>query len=438
MSFRAHSRVPVGCVLVLALWACATALLPERAGAEPRFGDSTWVAPAGVTEETPESPGPRVARPDHERVWETVLRAPFRLAFLPVRLLARGIEATGPIIEKHFPPGAPSEQPTKKRGLQFSPELIGATVSKPNFAGPGSKLSLTGTWTFADNRKLRLRGHVGDGVSQIGAGAEALYDYRPNRRFYGIGNSSSSDVTYFLRRTDLASAYVFAGKSHLRRVRVTAGVSDIAVGRGTGNPKSADEFSPVDVPFLTSGSKVWWYGSSADLAALDDSLNPSRGLHFRPDVRRYRSTDNGGLRYDHWRLEARGYLPVFAKRRVLAGRLIYEGVDRSGGSVPVPFYRLPESSDADRFAGYHSGRFRDQRLALGAAEYRWEIMPPIWAVLFGELGDVASTPSRLTLRGAHPSLGGGLRAKIGTNVARLDIARGHEGIVIRADLGVDF
>jgi hypothetical protein len=201
----------------------------------------------------------------------------------------------------------------------------------------------------------------------------------------------------------------------------------------------SETFSPAVVPFLTTNSKLWWYGSSADFAVLDDSLAPSRGLHFRPDVKRYRSTDNTGLRYDQWRLEARGYLPVFAKHRVLAGRLVYEGVDRAGGSAPVPFYRLPEASDADRFAAYHSGRFRDQRLALGTAEYRWEIMPPIWAVLFGELGDVASTASGLTLRGAHPSLGGGFRAKIGSaNVARLDIARGHEGIVIRADLGVDF
>jgi hypothetical protein len=442
MSFRARPSAPIGWVLVLALWACATVSLPARACAEPRFGDSTWVAPAGPAEGSPEEPGPRVARPDHERGWETVLRTPFRLAFLPLRLLARGIEATGPFVEKHFPPGAMNKPPSTKRGLKFQPELIGATVAAPNFAGPGSKLALTGTYSLTDSRKLRFRGWAGDGVSQIGVGGEAMYDYRPNRRFYGIGNFSNSDETYFLRRTDLASGYVFAGKNHLRRVRVTAGVSDIDIGPGyngtAGSKRSIDVFSPVDVPFLTTGSRLWWYGASANLAVLDDSLGPSRGLHFRPDVKRYRSTDDSGLRYDQWRLEARGYLPVFAKRRVLAGRLVYEGVDRKGGSAPLPFYRLPESSDADRFAGYHSGRFRDQRLALGTAEYRWEIMPPIWAVLFGELGAVASETSSLTLRGAHPSLGGGLRAKIGTQVARLDIARGHEGIVIRADLGVDF
>jgi hypothetical protein len=130
---------------------------------------------------------------------------------------------------------------------------------------------------------------------------------------------------------------------------------------------------------------------------------------------------------------------VLAARRVLAGRLIYEGVYPRSGSAPIPFYRLPESTDSDRFAAYSSGRFRDRRLAIGHVEYRWEIETPIWAFLLGELGEVAPTSRALTLKGAHPSLGGGLRAKIGNlQAARFEIARGHEGIALRADLSAEF
>src|SRR5437762_12071960 len=51
---------------------------PGIARAEPRFGDSTWVAPQVPSrDEKPSDPGPRVAEPDHERRWETVLRTPF-------------------------------------------------------------------------------------------------------------------------------------------------------------------------------------------------------------------------------------------------------------------------------------------------------------------------------------------------------------------------
>lgn len=434
------ARTAGGTAAALAICACVTACMAGRAQAEPRFGDSTWVAPSSAaTEGDLEEPGPRVARPDHEPLGETALRLPFRVAFFPLKMLARGIEATGPLIEKHAPHRTVSGVQTEKRGLKFSPELIGGTVAMPQFAGPGSRLALTGTWDPSGNRKVKLRGFFGERVSPVVAGFDALYDFRPDRRFYGIGNFSDSRATYFRRQADLASVYAFTGRDPMRRVRVTLGISDMKVARGTGSsPRSSNVFTPADAPFLERGSQIWWYGSSADFAALDDSLQPSTGVHFRPDVRRYGSSDGSGVRYDQWRFEARGYLPVFAKRRVLAGRLVYQGVDRRNGSAPIPFYRLPESTDENRFAAYPSGRFRDQRLAIGRAEYRWEIEPPLWAYLLGELGEVASTSSRLSLRSAHPSLGGGLRARIGAQSARMQIARGHEGLSLKFELDAGF
>ncbi len=369
-----------------------------------------------------EDPGPRVAKRDSERAWESALRGPFRVAFFPVRLVARGIEALGPLAERIAPPGDLFRQTrSDKGGLKFSPELLGATVTVPRFAGPGSKVALTGTWSLQDNRKLKLRGYVGEGVSDVGAGFVALYEHKPARHFYGIGNSSSPDKTIFLHRTELADVHAFAGRNHLRRVHATLGISDMDVGpgyNGSGGPRAVNVFDPAEVPFLDRGSRLWWYGASANVAALDDSLEPSRGVHFQPDVRRYQSDDGTNVRYDQWRLEARGYLPVFAKRRVLAARAIYEAVDRRPGSGPIPFYRLPASSDANVFAAFHNGRFRDNRLAVGRLEYRWET---------------------LSLRSAHTSLGGGLRAKIGElQAARLELAHGHEGLVIRANLSAEF
>jgi len=430
-------------IATLVLFAALAAHAAELARAEPRFGDSTWVAPNVVIQGTVTDPGPRVAKRDSERGWETAMRAPFRVAFFPVRLVARGIEALGPLAEKIAPPGDLFRQARPKgRGLKFSPELLGATVTAPEFAGPGSKAALTGTWSLTDARKLKFRGYVGDRVSDVGAGFAALYERKPARNFYGIGNASSPDKTIYLQRTELGDVYAFAGRNQLRRLRATLGIEDMDVGpgyNGSGSPKAVNVFDPDDVPFLNRGSRVWWYGASANLAALDDSLQPSSGIHFMPDVRRYQSNDGTNVRYDQWRLEGRGYLPVFAKRRVLAARVVYEGVDRRPGSGPIPFYRLPNSTDADAFAAFHSGRFRDNRLALGRLEYRWEIEPPVDAFLLGELGEVAPNTGALALRSAHTSLGGGLRAKIGElQAVRLELAHGHEGLVIRANLSAEF
>src|SRR5262245_8825015 len=79
-------------VLALIAYLVACTCVARESGADPRFGDSAWVAPGVPTHGDSTVAGPRVAPRDHERRWETALRAPFRVAFLPLRLLARGLE----------------------------------------------------------------------------------------------------------------------------------------------------------------------------------------------------------------------------------------------------------------------------------------------------------------------------------------------------------
>ncbi|MEO6461746.1 MAG: hypothetical protein ABIP29_01590, partial [Candidatus Eisenbacteria bacterium] len=71
-----------------------------RAQAGPAFGESAWVAPLppGALDGEPTDPGPRVADKDVEPVGESILRTPFRVAFLPLRLLGRGLEAVAGVV----------------------------------------------------------------------------------------------------------------------------------------------------------------------------------------------------------------------------------------------------------------------------------------------------------------------------------------------------
>ena len=70
------------------------------------------------------------------------------------------------------------------------------------------------------------------------------------------------------------------------------------------------------------------HGVTASLGTLDDRRDPSRGVHALADVRRAvgRSADDPG--YEQWRLDGRAYLPVFAKRRVLALRGVFAGITK--------------------------------------------------------------------------------------------------------------
>src|SRR5262249_51459521 len=154
----------------------------------PRFGDSTWVAPRLPGNELPSTPGPRVAEPDHERTWETVLRTPFRVVFFPVRLVARGTEeAVGFAAPRVIPylPG-PQHKNGPKNGVHVAPAFsyfgaagpgVGPSISAPQVFGPGSALKFGGTWSLYDTRDFRLRGYAGEGVSLIGVGVLGAYHY---------------------------------------------------------------------------------------------------------------------------------------------------------------------------------------------------------------------------------------------------------------------
>ncbi|HET9252268.1 MAG TPA: hypothetical protein VFP58_09140 [Candidatus Eisenbacteria bacterium] len=417
-------------------------------GEDARFGDTTWVAPnAGAFDGVPASAGPRVAEPDVERGWEKALRAPFRLVFYPVRLAARGSQAAitfGSQFINYEPRLIPW------LGVKAAPVFgisgtagPSAGVAIQGRSGIGARATLVGTWSVKDTRRLRLRASITEPQARAVVELYAAYDYRPNRRFYGIGNETVEDgKSIYLRRENVAEAALVLGKNPHRRIRGIVSFSDIDVGAGYRDEQRAqDVYDPEDVPFLTEESTVASVGAGADFALLDNVDEPSLGIHVRGEARRFGSVDESNVHYVSWYGEGRAYLPVLASRRVIAVRYVYEGVDPRSGSDPVPFYRLPTTSNEVRFAAFRSNRFMDQHLMLGHAEYRWIVLPQydIWATVFGQLGAVAPSRGAFQADEAHRSIGGGLRAKLSpTTTARLEIAGGDEGTRIYLDLRGDF
>lgn len=82
-------------VAVLAFLASEKAFIcpASDASAEKRYGASRWVAPAISWEAPSATDSPRVVPHDRERGWETALRRPLRVAFLPLNLMGNGLES---------------------------------------------------------------------------------------------------------------------------------------------------------------------------------------------------------------------------------------------------------------------------------------------------------------------------------------------------------
>ncbi len=433
-------------VIALTLFICGSACAARGASAEPHFGDSTWVAP-DAPPEAPAATGARVAPPDHARVWETVLRMPFRIVFLPLRLMTRGIEALADQYGDRIHDRNASHAPPRP-GISFGPAFelggvsdvgIGPAIKWVGFPVTDSKLTLGGTWSTIDRRRARLTEVIHD-RRPVAFRLGATYDFKPNRHFFGIGNETpKSDLSYYLLESTNAKAALLLGRSRLRQLRLVGGFSSMGPRRGYRSKPLLETVFPTGVPFEHVATKELLYGVSGDFAALDDTRDPSLGIHARVEL-----THAAGLRardpdYNQWLFEGRAYVPVFAKRRVIALRGVYTGVDPTGSTTTLPYYRLANSDGPFRFAGYPGERFRDRQLVLGHVEYRWTIVQRVSALALYELGAVAPGPSAFALSTMHHSYGGGLRLGMSEgSAARLEIGKSDEGLEVNLQLGSDF
>ena len=409
---------------------------------DSRFGDSTWVAPSYCVEPVREDA--RIAEPDHERRWETILRSPFRLVFYPVRLVARGTEE-GVGFASQFVARPPER--VEWLGLRAGPAFgisgtsgPAAGVSLQGHGGFGARSNLTATWSTKDTRKIHFRASVTERRMPLGITMNAAYDYLPNRRFYGMGNDATYQKTIFLRRENSAGLGIHLGADPYRRVYGVAGVSDVHVGPGySGVARMQDVFTPEEVPGLGEDSRVIGYGLGGDLASIDSRYDPTFGAHLRGRVLRNQSIDTHHLDYWDWEGEARAYLPVLSKRRVVALRYVYKGVDPVGDSEEIPFYRLPTSSNEVRFAGFRGNRFVDRQLMLAHGEYRWQAWRNVWANLFIQYGEVQPDADLFRIADAHRSIGGGFRMRLSPSTSgRLEFGHSNEANIVYLDLKGDF
>jgi len=435
---------------LLVLFACGVVCVfaARGASADPRFGDSTWVAPGIPSDSASATDGPRVAPPDHERGWETALRAPFRVVFYPLRLVGIGLEAGAAYVGPRYFDPKPELPP--KRGPQLSPYIaptaandigLGVAVTWRGLPTADSRLHAAAAWSIDDRRRASFDERIGD-RRPVGFDLRADYDYKPNRRFYGIGNATTAtDKSYFLLAGTSVEAALLLGASPLRQLRIGSGSSDLRPGAGyNAEPLLEEVFPPASAPYSQQATQTFWYGLAGDFAKLDDARDPSLGVHLRADVRRVDGVQSGDPDYDEWRTEVRGYLPVFAKRRVMVVRGVYTGVDPGGDATTgLPFYRLPRSEGINQFAGFASERFRDQQLVLARFEYRWFIVNRLSALALYELGEVAPRSGAFTLADTHISYGGGVRFGLSDrSVFRFELANSVEGLHAVFALGSDF
>jgi outer membrane protein assembly factor BamA len=153
---------------------------------------------------------------------------------------------------------------------------------------------------------------------------------------------------------------------------------------------------------------------------------------------RFHERGGSDFTFDRVAGDARGYASLGSPQRVLALRAL-ASVDRPAAGSRVPFYLQEALGGSRTLRGYHSFRFRGEKLLLLQAEYRWETWPALEFALFADVGRAYGRNEAFALRGLEHDYGVGVRLKTHDSVlARLEVARSGEDTRLLLRLGPSF
>jgi len=266
------------------------------------------------------------------------------------------------------------------------------------------------------------------------------YTNFPDEAFFGIGPDSQLDDKVHFRQEGLSFDGV--GGYQITRwfaVQARAGWIDTNVGPPpdtTTLPDAAARFNDQEVPGIGFQADYWRLDASFYLSYLGDPNNPSGSLGLR--FARYNDAD--GDRFDFLRVsaDARGYLPLGSRQRVLAARF-YTSSDYPDNDAEVPFYLMATLGGPYKLRGFADQRFRDRNLIFITGEYRWEASPGVEFAAFYGAGKVFHDYSDRDFDHLQHNWGGGIRFKnMRRVVLRLDVGSSREGTYVQFNFGPSF
>lgn len=267
------------------------------------------------------------------------------------------------------------------------------------------------------------------------------YRLRPEEDFFGIGPQSHRDQR---SSYDLQERGVDLTASYRLRERVRLGIeldySSTRVFRGKDPrfPTTQAVFGPQNLPGLAKGAALLSSSIFAELDARDVPGNPHAGAYLRAQATSTDSVSRGDFGFVNFLVDARGYVPLGTKRRVLALRLLGNFNDPKGGS-DIPFFRLARLGDSHTLRGYDSFRFHGRNALVSSIEYRYDLVQGISAVAFTDFGQVFNRRSEFNRDNLHATWGGGIQIGSKKSIAlRILYGRSGEGARIFFSFGPTF
>ncbi|MDQ3340318.1 MAG: outer membrane protein assembly factor [Myxococcota bacterium] len=281
---------------------------------------------------------------------------------------------------------------------------------------------------------------------------DSSYERRPQERFFGIGNGGKLDqpppmpIDPSVDNTSIESRF---GETLVRNV-LTADVRIVdSLHARTSGALMLRELSGTDDPdsitMRYDTSKLAGFEDGVQNLYIEEELvydtrRPAKYQSHALDVTGWLAAAHVGItrgingdpsKFWTYGGEVQRYFDLYDGSRVLVLRGLVEAIAGSDGRTDgkVSFVDLPRLGGAEHLRGYPNGRFRDRSIALGSAEYTWNLGNFLAAFTFVDVGRTFSALDNVeTDDGLRVGFGGGVQVHTGKSfLTRLQIAGSRDG-----------
>jgi outer membrane protein assembly factor BamA len=254
----------------------------------------------------------------------------------------------------------------------------------------------------------------------------------PQVAYYGPGPDSRKEGRSSYRLEDTSYDLSIGLRSRQLRLGVAGGYLQMNTGPGTDSRFISSEkvYGPQQAPGIDNQTDFLRGGIVAHLDLRDSPYGPRAGGQYYGRFDYYKDRELGQFSFRRLTAEAQQFLPLFNKKRVIAGRA-KTILSYPASGQRTPFYLQPSLGASDDLRGFRPFRFYDNNSFVMNAEWRWEILSGVEGALFADAGKVFSRPGNLNFKHLEKSYGGGLRFRApmtGALVLRMDVAASREGV----------
>ncbi len=265
------------------------------------------------------------------------------------------------------------------------------------------------------------------------------YQLRPQEDFWGIGPSATGPrTTYYLQERGVsATAMVKRPKWFSVGLALDYSGARVFEGRDARFPTTQQVFGSTNLPGLT-GADLLGVGPVIELELRDQPGNPRAGAFLHLSATSNDGTGTGNFAFWSYLGDARAYLPLGTKRRVLAFRVL-GNVNQPKGNAEIPFFRLARLGDQHTLRGFETYRFHGRNAFMTSAEYRYHVLDFASVFAFTDAGQVFNHRSEWNAGNMRISYGGGLLLHDKKSVLfKLLYARGDETARLFFNFGPTF